>query len=321
VRTRTAPRLALALALAAGALAPAPARPAPPGSPWGASYFPDVELVTHDGRTVRFYSDLVLGKHVVVSFLYTSCTRICGLMTANLVRVQRELGGRVGKDIHFYSVSLDPEHDTPEVLRAYAAAYRAGPGWTFLTGRQEDVDALRRKFGELSPIEEHAPTIVIGNDAIGQWWRTTVLDDPGYLATVIGGYMDPAFDGRALVARHGYATAPGVARPSPGQKLFGERCAACHVPGGDSVGPDLAGVTARRDLTWLAAWIRSPGALIDAGDPEALELVARHGGLRMPPSGLSDAELREVIGHLRDRDARRGEEGPPVAGARAGVHP
>lgn len=302
---RTAPlrvRLAALVALAlAGALAP-PARAAPPGSPWGRSYFPDVELVTHEGRKVRFYSDLVEGKLVVVSFVYTRCTRICGLATANLARVQRALGDRVGKDIQLYSVSLEPEHDTPEVLRGYAAAFKAGPGWTFLTGKPEDVALLRRKFGDLSPVEDHAPVINVGNDVTGQWWTTRVLDDPGYLATLIGGFMDPRWNGAALVAARGYAAVPRALRPDRGHALFRERCAACHVAGGDSVGPDLAGVTRRRDHAWLARWIREPDVLVAAGDPQALELVARHGGVRMPPSGLSEAEVEQVIRHLRDRD-------------------
>jgi len=298
-------RLPHAAPAALAALLACPALAAPPGSPWGASYFPDVALTTHDGRTVRFYSDLVRGKHVVVSFLYTRCTRICGLATANLARVQRELGERVGKDIQLYSVSLDPEHDTPERLRAYAAAFRARPGWTFLTGRAEDVAALRKKFGDLAPAEEHAPVIEIGNDATGQWWRTSALDNPRYLATVIAGFMDPAWDGSGQVAARGYQQAPPVAAAGKGQALFRERCAACHVPGGDSVGPDLAGVTARRDPAWLARWIRSPGELIAAGDPVALELLARHGGIAMPGTGLDDAEVRDLLAFLRASDLRK----------------
>lgn len=298
-----------ALAAALAALLPCSARAAPAGSPWGASYFPDVPLTTHDGRQVRFYSDLVRGKHVVLSFLYTRCTRICGLATANLARVQRELGDRVGRDIHLYSVTLDPEHDTPERLRAYAAAFRARPGWTFLTGRPEDVAALRSKFGDRVPVEEHAPVIEIGNDSTGQWWRTSALDNPRYLATVIAGFMDPAWDGSALVSAQGYRAAPPVAAAGKGQKIFRERCASCHVPGGDSVGPDLAGVTLRRDGGWLARWIQSPGELVDARDPLALELVARHGGIVMPPAGLREAELRDLLSFLRASDQRAPDGG------------
>ena len=124
--------------------------------------------------------------------------------------------------------------------------------------------------------------------------------------------MDPAWDGRALVAARSYAAAPAVERFGKGQALFRERCAACHVPGGDSVGPDLAGVTARRDPAWLSRWIRDPGELVRARDPVAVELVARHGGIVMPPSDLSEPEREEVLAFLRARD--RAAAVAPAAG-------
>ena len=134
--------------------------------------------------------------------------------------------------------------------------------------------------------------INVGNDLTGQWWTTRSLDNPSYLATVIGGFMDPRWDGSALVASKGYTAAPAIGRTGKGQSLFRERCSACHVPGGDSIGPDLAGVTARRGHAWLERWIRSPGAMIAAKDPVALELLAKHGGVPMPPSELSKAEMQ-----------------------------
>jgi protein SCO1/2 len=302
---RAAAALGVAAVCAALSLAPVLAAGAPPGSPWGERYFPNVELVTQDGKKVRFYDDLVRDKHVVVSFVYTRCEKVCGLMTANLVRVQRVLGDRVGKDIHFYSVSLDPERDTPAVLRDYARSYRAGPGWTFLTGRAEDVALLRRRFGDLTPVEDHAPRVNVGHDPTGQWWATSALDDPGYLANVIGGWMDPRFDGSARVAAQGYAKVPKVAALGPGQRIFREKCAACHVAGGRSVGPDLAGVATRRDERWLARWIKAPDDLLRAKDPIALELLARHGGVPMPNLRLSDAQVAEVIAFLKASDPTR----------------
>lgn len=284
-------------------LAAAPvARAAPPGSPWGEKYFPDVELLTQDGRKVRFYSDLVKDRHVVVNFIYTRCPKVCGLMTANLARVHRELGDRMGKSIHFYSVSLEPEHDTPATLRAYAEAYKAGPGWTFLTGRPEDIATLRKKFGDLAPVEDHAPRVNIGNDAAGQWWSTSAVEDPKYLATVIGSWMDPSFEGSAEVAKHGYGKAPRVAGSSPGQKTFRQKCAACHQAGGASVGPDLRGVVRLRDEDWLRRWIKAPDAMLRAKDPLALELLARHGNVPMPNVGLSDAEVEAVLDFLKGSD-------------------
>lgn len=309
----TSARLALALTLAGGAIAAPPARAAPPGSPWGERYFPNVPLVTQDGARVRFYDDLVRDKRVVVSFVYTRCPKVCGLITANLARVQRELGARVGKDVHFYSISLEPEHDTPATLAAYAAAYKVGPGWTFLTGAKEDVQLLRKRFGDLQPIEDHAPRINVGDDATGQWWSTSALDDPKYLATLVGGWMDPSWDGSAQVSAASYARAPAIPALGPGQKLYREKCAACHVPGGRSVGPDLAGVVARRGERWLTRWIRAPDELLAAKDPVALELLARHGNVPMPNLGLSAEDARKVVRFLADADAAAARAAAPDA--------
>src|SRR3954447_5853833 len=106
-------------------------------SRWGANYFPNVTLTTQDGATVHFYDDLIKGKIVAINLIYTTCKYACPLETARLAQVQSVLGDRMGRDVFFYSITIDPEHDTPAVLKAYAAKYQAGPGWTFLTGKKD----------------------------------------------------------------------------------------------------------------------------------------------------------------------------------------
>src|SRR6267143_7104103 len=117
------------------------------GGPWGPQYFPNVPLTTQDGTVVHLYDDLLKGKAVVINVVYTRCTASCPLETAKLAQVQRLLGDRVGKDVFFYSISIDPEHDTPEVLMAYARRFHVGPGWLFLTGKHEDIQLLSKKLG------------------------------------------------------------------------------------------------------------------------------------------------------------------------------
>jgi protein SCO1/2 len=295
---------AVVLALAAGALllSAAVARAAPPDSPWGARYWPDVALVTHEGKTVRFYEDLVKDKHVVVSFIFTSCSKQCGPITANLVRVKRAMGDRVGRDVHFYSITMDPERDTPEVLARYAEAFKTGPGWTFLTGSEEDVALLRRKFGDLQPVDDHSAHVNVGNDAIGQWMATSALDNPRYLATVIGSWLDPAWATRQPATPvKSYAEAPPILKPSKGSAIYARSCASCHQPKGASVGPDLAGVLERRDRAWVTRWIREPDRMIAEREPLAVELVAAHRGVVMPNMGLSDADVAAVVEHLAER--------------------
>src|ERR1041384_5556925 len=93
------------------------------------SHFPNVELITQDGKKVHFYDDLIKGKIVAIDLIYTTCHYACPLETARLAQVQKKLGDRVGKDIFFYSISIDPDHDTPEVLRGYLEPFHVGPGW------------------------------------------------------------------------------------------------------------------------------------------------------------------------------------------------
>jgi protein SCO1 len=111
------------------------------------NHLPDIALTTHDGRSVRFYRDLVKDRKIVLNFFYGECQGICVPVTERLVEVQKKLGGRVGRDIFFYSITLDPEHDSPDALQAYAKQHRIGPGWLLLTGTPADVEKLRRALG------------------------------------------------------------------------------------------------------------------------------------------------------------------------------
>jgi protein SCO1/2 len=303
---RSATPVAVLAAAFAAALGAGTARAAPPGSPWGANYFPNVPLVTADGRTVLLYDDLIKDKQVVFSFIYTNCTKQCGPMTANLARVQRLLGDRVGRDVFFYSISMDPERDTPEVLREYAKAYKAGPGWTFLTGKKEDVALIRRKFGDMNQVEEHAARLSVGNDRIGQWMSTAALDDPRYLATVVGDWLDPEWGKKP--AGKSYAEAPTIAKPTQAALTWRSKCASCHTADGRSVGPSLVGVTERRSREWLVRWITAPEAMLAAKDPAALELVGRYGGVVMPNLDVTEADAAALVDHMRTLKA---PENPP----------
>jgi protein SCO1/2 len=148
---------------------------------------PDVELLDQDGRRVRFYTDLVRGKVVAVNFIFTTCTTVCPPLGATFARVQRELGERAGRDVHLISVSVDPVTDTPERLKAWGAKFKAGPGWTFVTGSKPQVDELLRALAaSASRREDHTPTVLIGNDAAGQWTRAYGLTAPGKLIQIIG---------------------------------------------------------------------------------------------------------------------------------------
>ena len=303
----------LIAALAAAVLS---MRVAADNSRWGADYFPNVTLTTHEGKTVRFYDDLVKEKFVVINFIFTRCTQACPLETANLVRVQKLLGARVGRDIFMYSISLDPEHDTPEVLKAYAQRFHTGPGWTFLTGKRADIDLLRAKLGDRSKVENHAVGVSLGNDPAGQWTSLSAVDNPGFLAVSIDEWMTTDATKHAPVKS--YAEAPRLERPKPGEDLFRKRCAACHTIGqGDLVGPDLDGVVQRHDRGWLSRWLSSPEKLLEEKDPLAMELFAKHQGVTMPSLAVSEREVADLLSFIEDRSRAAAEErgrltgGPP----------
>ena len=159
----------------------------------GKMSIPDVELLDQDGRKVRFYTDLVKGRVVAVNFIFTTCTTICPPLGATFARVQKELGARGGSDVRFISISVDPATDTPERLKAWGAKFRAAEGWTLVTGRKPQVDELLRALGAAtaSP-SDHSPTVLIGNDAAGQWTRAYGLARP----SVLIGLIDAAAAGR-----------------------------------------------------------------------------------------------------------------------------
>jgi len=117
-------------------------------------YFPNVTVDTHDGQHLKFYDDLIKDKKVLLNFFYAECEGICPTVTANLVRVQRELGDRVGRDIFMYSLTLQPQHDTPKVLSDYAKMHGIGPGWRLVTGTPADLELLRRSLGFVDPDPE-----------------------------------------------------------------------------------------------------------------------------------------------------------------------
>jgi len=167
--------------------AAAPAAPAAVHASGPGMNIPDVELLDQDGRKVRFYSDLVRGKTVAINFIFTTCTTICPPLGATFARVQRDLGERTGRDVHFISISVDPATDTPERLKAWGQKFKAGPGWTLLTGAKPQVDELLRALSASSARrEDHSPTVLIGNDAHGQWTRTYGLAKPSKLVEIIG---------------------------------------------------------------------------------------------------------------------------------------
>src|SRR5215475_10623778 len=272
----------------------------------GANYFPNLPVVTQDGKTLRFYDDVIKDKIVLISFAYTNCPDICPLTTARIAQVEDKLGDMVGRDIFFVSMTVDPERDTPERLKEFADAFDAGPGWLFLTGKPEDIRLINSRLGDRSrTLSEHRNEIVLGNDATGEWTRNTVFGDIDRLIMDIRS-MDPKWRNEVRQPKFNEASNTGYALDlQPGQALFKKICAPCHTIGvGDRVGPDLRGVTDRRERAWLESYIMHPDLARAGNDPVAVALVAKFPGVRMPPLGLAEADATDLIAYLWAETAR-----------------
>jgi protein SCO1/2 len=264
--------------------------------------------VNQDGKTLHFYDDMIKDKVVLINFIYASCHDSCPLETAKLRQVQEALGDRVGRDVFMYSITIDPEHDTPAVLKAYAEKYKVGPGWQFLTGKEADITLLRKKLGlyqedKEEALNEHSASLIVGNEATGKWIHRSTFDNPKVLAAVL---TDRLVNGRmAPVGRVSYAEAPTVLKVDQGEDLFRRRCQVCHTVGaGDAIGPDLVGVTAKRDRAWLVRWLKAPDQVLAEKDPIATALYAKYNQVMMPDLKLSDVDVQALIGYMEAESKR-----------------
>ena len=156
-------------------------------------YFTDVELIDQDGKALRLYSDLIKGKVVIINAMFTSCKGVCPPMTHNMEQIQDWLGNRLGKDVRLLSFSVDPDTDTPPVLKEFASKYHARPGWHFLTGKKENLEFALRKLGQYVEVrEDHTNIFIIGNDRTGLWKKAFGLAQPDSLIKVIESVLEDA---------------------------------------------------------------------------------------------------------------------------------
>lgn len=161
-------------------------------------HFPNVPLVTHEGKRVRFYDDLIKGKIVSINFFFAKCDEICPTVTANLAKVQKLMGQDVGRKIFMYSFSLKPEEDTVEVIRHYRGMFGAGPGWTFLTGKPADIEELRKGIGFTYPEPaidkdktQHIGNVRYGNEPLMLWGACPGMANARFIAESLSWVIRP----------------------------------------------------------------------------------------------------------------------------------
>lgn len=291
------------------------------GSMWGAEYFPNVSLVTHEGETVRFFDDLLKDKVVAISFMYTSCPDTCPVETARLLQVARLLGDRLGHDIFFYSITIDPEHDTQPVLKAFADSWKIPYGWTFLTGAEKDIILIRKRLGmrlddvASGDFADHTVNLLIGNQKTGRWMKRSPFENAYFLASQLGSWLH----GWKMPSPNklDYADAPEIRPISDGEYIFRNECSSCHTIGGGDVrtaayiGPDLVNVTRVRDRKWLERWLAEPDAMLEEGDPLATALYEQWNRFPMPNLRLTEVDVTALLGYI-ERESQR------LAAVRAG---
>ena len=154
--------------------------------PAGKRYFTDVLLVNQNGEKMRFYSDLLQNKVVVINSFFATCKGSCLPLNRNLEKLQKALGEHMGKEVYFVSITVDPTVDTPASLKEYAKKLNAGPGWYFLTGDKENVDFALKKIGQfVDDKNDHLNIFIIGNERTGLWKKAFGLARDDELMKVV----------------------------------------------------------------------------------------------------------------------------------------
>ncbi len=157
-------------------------------------YFPNLELITQEGKKVKFYDDVLKDKIVILNMMYANCEGICPTITSNLKRVQALLNEQIRHDIFIYSLTIKPEEDTPEKLKEYAAMHGIkDKKWTFLTGKPEDMDMLRHSIGFADPNptvdkdkSKHSGMLRYGNEPLSIWGTCQGSGKPEWIAQEVG---------------------------------------------------------------------------------------------------------------------------------------
>jgi cytochrome oxidase Cu insertion factor (SCO1/SenC/PrrC family) len=160
-------------------------------------YFTDLELLTQDGEKVRFYTDVLKDKVVVISFIFTNCQDACPMMTRKLTLVRDMLDHKLTKPLWFVSLSVDPERDTPEALKKFAKDNKVDhDGWVFLTGEPQKLNYIIRKLGQYTEeVEAHSTLVLAGNVNEAHWIKIPPMIPPEAIAERLRGLMGEGIAG------------------------------------------------------------------------------------------------------------------------------
>jgi protein SCO1/2 len=161
-------------------------------------HFPNVPLYTHEGKRVMFYDDLVKGKIVTMNFFFAKCDEICPMVMANLSRVQERVAADLNKRLFMYSLTLKPEEDTVDAIRQFREMHQARPGWTFLTGKPQDLERVRKGIGFSYPNPvvdrdktQHIGNVRYGNEPLMLWAACPGMAHADFIAESVSWMLHP----------------------------------------------------------------------------------------------------------------------------------
>ena len=161
-------------------------------------HFPNVPLYTHEGKRVMFYDDLIKNKIVTMNFFFARCDEICPMVTANLSRVQKLVAADLNKRLFMYSLTLKPQEDTVDVIREFREMHDARPGWTFLTGKAEDLEKVRKGIGFSYPNPavdrdktQHIGNVRYGNEPLMLWAACPGMAHASFIAESVSWMLHP----------------------------------------------------------------------------------------------------------------------------------
>jgi protein SCO1 len=152
---------------------------------------PNVPLLDHNGRALRFYDHIMKDRKVLLNVMYTVCSNICSPATRNLMEA-RELLGPLARDLHFVSLTLTPLSDPPQALREFKQRHGIGEGWVFLTGLPQNVEPVLRAQGFVDPdadegegLLNHSGMARLSDERQMRWTHLNAMLEPRSIARMI----------------------------------------------------------------------------------------------------------------------------------------
>lgn len=133
---------------------------------------PDVDVLTQDGKRVKFYSDLIKGKKVMINFIYTSCGLICPRVGSNSEKLQKTIKD-LKDDVFIITVTTDPAVDSPQILKKWSEQFYRQSGWTIVTGREKEMKQLLTALTGSGPQRGLHTSLLILFDGISENWDTS----------------------------------------------------------------------------------------------------------------------------------------------------